>query len=269
MTNTPLILLVNDDGVFSPGLHATAEAVADLGDLLIAGPATQQTSMGRARPRKPPLGTIEAVTVDVHGEPHPAYAINASPAMVVAHAIIELAPRKPALCISGANYGENVAFSLTGSGTVGAAVEAASFHIPALAVSTETDIHTAHTDDYPPLDWTAVKHFTRQMALQLLERGLPEHVALLNLNLPSDATPETPIRITQLSQTNYYTFLEEQEDRDFTQPFRLMEEKVADKALLEPDSDVMAVIHDRVVSLTPIARNLTAGADFLAAWSLT
>jgi 5'-nucleotidase len=268
MTDTPLILVVNDDGVYSPGLHAAAEAVADLGDVLIAAPATQQTSMGRARPRKPPLGTIEAVTVGVHGAPHPAYAISASPAMVVAHAILELAPRKPALCISGANYGENVAFSLTGSGTVGAAIEAASFYIPALAVSTETDIHSAHAEDYPAHDWAAVKHFTRQLARQLLERGLPRHVALLNLNVPADATPGTELRLTRLSQTNYYNFLEQQKERDFAQPFRLAERKIADRELLEPDSDVMALVHDRVVSLTPIARNITADAGFLAEWSL-
>lgn len=36
--NKPLILLVNDDGVLSPGLKALAEAVADLGDLLIVAP---------------------------------------------------------------------------------------------------------------------------------------------------------------------------------------------------------------------------------------
>lgn len=268
MTDKPLILLVNDDGIFSPGLHAAAEAVADMGDLLIAAPSQQQTAMGRARPRKPPLGTIEAVTVDVHGEPHPAYAINASPAMAVSHAIIELAPRKPDLCISGANYGENVAFSLTSSGTVGAAIEAASYYIPALAVSTETDITTAHTEDYPHLDWTTVKHFTRRVAEQLLAHGLPDHAALLNLNVPADATPETELRITRLSRHNYYDFLPEQAKRDFAAPFKLAEAKVAEKDHLEPDSDLMALVHDRVVSLTPITRNITADAAFLREWSL-
>jgi len=35
----PLILVTNDDGVRSPGLHAAAEAVAGLGDLLLVAPA--------------------------------------------------------------------------------------------------------------------------------------------------------------------------------------------------------------------------------------
>ena len=41
----PLILLTNDDGIDSPGLLAMAEAIEDLGELLIAAPAIQQTSM--------------------------------------------------------------------------------------------------------------------------------------------------------------------------------------------------------------------------------
>ena len=46
----PLILLTNDDGVHSPGLTALCEAVAPLGEVLIAAPATQQTSTGRSYP---------------------------------------------------------------------------------------------------------------------------------------------------------------------------------------------------------------------------
>ena len=46
---------------------------------------------------------------------------------------------RPALVVSGINYGENVGVGVTGSGTVGAALEAAGFGIPALAVSLEVD----------------------------------------------------------------------------------------------------------------------------------
>ena len=39
MPEPPLILVTNDDGVRSPGLHAATEAVAGLGDLLLVAPA--------------------------------------------------------------------------------------------------------------------------------------------------------------------------------------------------------------------------------------
>ncbi len=44
-------------------------------------------------------------------------------------------PKKPDLVVSGINYGENVGLGITISGTVGAAMEAASLGLPALAVS--------------------------------------------------------------------------------------------------------------------------------------
>ena len=54
----PLILITNDDGVFSPGLAAVAEAVQPLGDLLLVAPRWQQTTMGRAFPRTDGVGRV-------------------------------------------------------------------------------------------------------------------------------------------------------------------------------------------------------------------
>ena len=48
-------------------------------------------------------------------------------------------PVVPALVVSGINYGENLGACVTISGTVGAALEAASFGVPAIAASLETD----------------------------------------------------------------------------------------------------------------------------------
>jgi len=45
-----LILVTNDDGIESPGLHAAAAALHPLGDLLIAAPQHQQSSSGRSFP---------------------------------------------------------------------------------------------------------------------------------------------------------------------------------------------------------------------------
>jgi len=45
-----LILLTNDDGIHSPGLLAVAEAVCDLGELVMIAPATQQAWAAESRP---------------------------------------------------------------------------------------------------------------------------------------------------------------------------------------------------------------------------
>ncbi|MDX2138075.1 MAG: 5'/3'-nucleotidase SurE [Chloroflexota bacterium] len=253
----PLILITNDDGVYSPGLRAMAEAAALYGDLLIAAPLEQQTSMGRAKPRRPDGGIIQSITLDINGAAQAAYAVVGSPAWSVAHAVLELAPRKPDLCLSGINYGENIGFSLHASGTIGAALEAAGFDIPALAFSVETPLEITHLRDYAPWDWNAAKHFVRLFTQQTLADGLPEGVALLNINVPSDATEATPIKYTVQSRQMFYHFTE-QPKRDLSQPYLLGEAKGVNPATLEPDSDVQALIYDRCVSVTPMSGMMTA-----------
>lgn len=101
MPESPLILVTNDDGLNSPGLLAAAEAVADLGELLIAAPATQQSAMSRAVVRDARSGVIERTELRVGGRTVPGYAVSGSPVMAVTHAVLELAERPISLCVSG------------------------------------------------------------------------------------------------------------------------------------------------------------------------
>jgi 5'-nucleotidase len=75
----PLILVTNDDGLHSPGLLAAAESVSDLGDLLIAAPATQQTSMSRAFVTGDDIGAIARHDLRVAGRTVAAYSVVGSP----------------------------------------------------------------------------------------------------------------------------------------------------------------------------------------------
>ena len=258
----PLILVTNDDGILSPGLKALAEVALSLGDVLIAAPAEQQTSMSRAKPRPPNGGIIKDVEVTLEGGDGPlmAYAVNASPALCVAHAVLELAPRKPSLCLSGINYGENIGYSFTASGTIGAALEAQAFGIPSLAVSLETPIHLNHTREYEPLDWRVTKYFARLLAERILQRGLPDGVGLLNLNVPIGATEQTEVRWTRQSAQSYYTWTSPDLTRVRTKPYKLRSDKAWNAATLEADSDIRALAIDRAVSVTPVVRNITASA---------
>lgn len=258
----PLILITNDDGVFSPGLKAAAEAAAPLGDLLIAAPRHQQTGMSRALPYNPQGGIIESVMLDINGNQHPAYGIHTSPALTVVHALMELAPRRPDLCISGINYGDNIGAILSASGTLGAAFEASSNGIPALAVSRDAALHTHYADSYAELAWDMPTHFTRRVAERILQQGMPPGAEVLNLNIPQDATPTTEIRITRQSRHPFYYYVKPAA-RDFSKPFHLSAVQKADPATLEPDSDIQAFYFDRVVSLTPLRSNLTADVNLI------
>lgn len=257
----PLILVTNDDGIFSPGLQSAAEATKNLGDLLIAAPRFQQTSMSRAVPKGDDIGKIESVDLQLSDGVNPAFAVYGSPAQAVSHAILELTSRNPDLCISGINYGENLGTALFSSGTIGAALEANTYNIPGLAISLEASIAMQHSADYSPMDWETAIYFTTFFAKKILEEGLPHEIALLNINVPSSATKETEIRITCQSRQDYFVF-KKPGKRDISKGYQLKTETKIDKQTLEPNSDIQAFVFDRVVSVTPITWDLTAKSEW-------
>jgi 5'-nucleotidase len=253
----PLILVTNDDGVLSPGLVAAVEAVQELGEVLISAPRYQQTSMSRAFPIGDGLGRIEIIDLEVGPYSHRGFGVHGSPAQAVSHAILEIAGRTPNLCVSGINYGENLGMSVFHSGTIGAALEASTYGIPGLAVSLEAGVELHETEDYPPMDWQMAKRFTRLLAAQILKEGLSGDIALLNVNVPGGATPETEVRVTIQSRQDYLV-LEKPDSRDFAAPLRLRTSVRIDESSLEADCDVRAFALDQVVSVTPLTWSLTA-----------
>lgn len=232
-----------------------AQAVDDLGEVLIAAPLEQQSGMGRSMPFTS-AGRITLHTLAINGRQAAAYAIEGAPAQVVQHALIELAPRKPALAVVGINYGENVGVGIVISGTIGAALEAASFGIPTLAVSLQTD--PEHYMSYSTqVDFSGAAHFLRLFARQVLSEGLPPGVDLLKIDVPRDATPATPWRWTRLSRQRYFEPIKPVRQR-LDEPARIGFKIEYDLETLEPDSDIYALAVDRVVSVTPIIQDMTA-----------
>lgn len=252
MTNRPLILITNDDGINSPGLHAVAEAVVDLGDLLIMAPSTQRTGAGRSYPANVD-DTIHTTHIPLSGAEHIAYKADVSPAQAVRLAMIELAERPIDLCISGINFGENIGSGVTISGTVGAAIEAGSSNIPALAMSLETphEYHLNHSND---IDFSVAAHFTRLFSQEVLNKGLPNQVDLLKVDIPASATAQTEWRIARVSRHRYYQAL----PRHLRQPGKANYHVHFDLDMLEPDSDIYVFAVDRLVSVVPMTIDLTA-----------
>lgn len=248
-----LILLTNDDGIASPGLWAAARALQPLGQVVVAAPQVQCTSVGRGQPSGS-SGRIETLA----GPAGPAYAVDGTPAQAVLYALVELLPRAPDLVVAGINYGDNVGSGVTASGTVGAALEAASFGLPALAVSLDTDPehHYRHS---PDVDFTGAAHFTGYFARRLLDSRLPFDADVLKVEVPRAATAETPWAMTRLSRTRFY-FPVRPERRALSEPGPLGYRIVVEPERLEPDSDVRAVL-DGVVAVTPLSLDLTARVD--------
>lgn len=250
--NRPLILVTNDDGITSDGLWAAVEAVLSLGEVLVVAPDQQWSGAGRCMPHSI-TGAFQKTTREIDERRVTAYAVDASPALAVEHGILEFAPRMPDLVVSGINFGANLSIDVTISGTVGAALEASSFDIPALAASLEMDA-AYHLVGREGADYEASQAYVRRFATYLLHRGMPHPIDVLNLNIPANAKPETPWRRTHLSRYRYFTPVRpDREAGDGRPSYRV----IHDPSETELESDLRAVLVDKLVSLTPLSLDLT------------
>jgi len=255
----PHILLTNDDGIRSPGLWSAARELSRLGYVTVAAPREQSTGMGRSLPSGSD-GIIRKEKVEVNGQTWEVYAVGGSPAQAVLHALYEILPQKPDLVVSGINYGENLSTSITVSGTIGAAMEAASMGIPAIAVSLQTDkqYHLSHSED---VDFSAAGYFSAYFAQRVLERGLPPEVDFIKVEVPSHATPQTEWRMARLSRLRYYEPLPAQR-ASWEQPGSMSYKMSEDLDHDGDDTDVTMVCKHKMVAVTPLNLDMTARVSF-------
>lgn len=247
----PLILVTNDDGIQSPGLQALAEVADEFADTIVVGPIKQQTGMGRSFPRHADDGIIQTFNLNINNKAKLAYGVYGSPAYVVSHALLELVDRKPDLCISGINYGENLGLSLTCSGTVGAALEANSHGIHAIAFSKAFDLDKQNSENYEKLNFDLDKKFIRKIIEKFLNRPFPPKICLYNVNIPQFVDINTKIQMTRQSKMNYSVF-DKVPPRDMSKPYRLKSSISTCLSCLEHNSDIYTVVVKQNISVTPI-----------------
>lgn len=125
------ILLTNDDGIFAPGISAIYPHLAKIGNVTVVAPADVKSGFGHAITIHE---VLECDEVDVNGL-FTGYSVKGSPADCVKLALMELIKEPIDIVVSGINDGANVGVNVHYSGTVAAAVEAAFYHIPSIALS--------------------------------------------------------------------------------------------------------------------------------------
>ena len=259
------ILLTNDDSIHSPGLWAAAEALDELGFVHVVAPQNQQTATGHSMPIQS-SGIIERMTLNVNGRDWPVYAVDGSPGQAVVHGVVDVIQTTPDLVVSGINYGENIGAGITVSGTVGAALEAASLGIPALAVSMQTgaEHHFSLSQD---VDFGVAGYFTNLFARAMLDQRMPEDVDVIKLDIPTGATPKTPWVITRQSRKRYY-IPSPAKRKSLSDRGPVGYQILYDPDDLEKDSDTYVVLVDKKVSVTPISMDLTSRTNFSALHTL-
>jgi 5'-nucleotidase len=152
--------------------------------------------------------------------------------------------------VSGINPNANVGHDVTYSGTVTAAMEAAIWGVPGIAVSLDTP-----ENHFDPLDYGPAARFARRIATAVIEKGLPEDT-LLNVNVP--CLPEAEIKgilATRQGLRVYRDLLVTREDPRGKPYYWIGGE--APTGVPEKGTDFGALA-ENCVSITPLHLDLTA-----------
>jgi len=193
MSDRPLLLVSNDDGVDAPGIIALREALSTFADVYTVAPQTEQSAKSHSITLHHPLRFHE-----VHER---VWAVDGTPAdcVYVAFFLRDLLPRKPDLVVSGINHGPNLGNDVHYSGTVAAAREGALRGVPSIALSNSSS------------DMEGAAQYAKRFCKQLLRATAPGGQAvLLNVNFPS--TPPKGIRATRLGLRLYSDEVEMRDD---------------------------------------------------------
>jgi len=133
------ILIVNDDGIASVGLAMLARHAAGFGRVFIVAPEHQCSGMSESiifdRPLKLKRADLNDMTLSGIDNIREAYSLDGTPADCVRYGVGCVLKEKPDIVLSGINNGYNTGVDILYSGTVGAAMQALVYGIPAIAVS--------------------------------------------------------------------------------------------------------------------------------------
>lgn len=194
------ILVTNDDGIDSPGLHNLANALREIGNVHVVAPAKQQSAVSHALTIEYPL---RISSYHLNGSRF-GTAVYGTPADCVKLAIANLLDKKPDLVVSGVNFGRNTSINIIYSGTVAAATEGMLLGIPSIAVSVNS--HSRRTDTTPSA------MYALQIAKEITNNPLFAG-SLININVPDIPQDQIKgIKITRPSNAKWKDWYDKRKD---------------------------------------------------------
>lgn len=172
------ILVTNDDGIQSPYLALLAGAAKRLGEVTVIAPSRQCSAMSHRITLDRPMELQRETDYPVEGVC--AYRLDATPADCVRTVFHGLYGEEelPQLVLSGINDGANCGYDILYSATVGAAMEAVLYHVPAICFSQRR----FGVDE-------VMREYLPGILEALAERKLPQGTAW-NVNFPNCAGEE-------------------------------------------------------------------------------
>ncbi len=200
MSQRPLILVTNDDGIFAPGITALAKIASKFGDIVVVAPDKPQSGMGHAI-------TINSTIRIQKSHYHKAlmeYSCSGTPVDCVKMAVNHILKKRPDLVISGINHGSNSSINVIYSGTMSAAIEGALEGTPSIGFS---------LCDYSiEADFSQAEKFIEKIIEQTLKSGMPKGVCL-NVNIPKlKAEDIKGIKVVRQAKANWVERFDERKD---------------------------------------------------------
>lgn len=169
--NRPLILVSNDDGITSPGIHRLAEMAARHGRVVVVAPDGPRSGQAASLTINVPVSAHHIPSTDGIEW----WSCSGTPTDCVKLALTQLMPEQPDIVVAGINHGSNASVNVLYSGTIGAAQEGTMHDLPSIAFSI--------TDHAMDVDFSHCLPVFEQVLVRVLMHGLP-HEVLLNVNSP-------------------------------------------------------------------------------------
>ena len=160
------ILLSNDDGYFAPGLSALADALGDLGEVVVVAPEQNRSGASNSLTLDRPLHLKKAA--------NGFHFVNGTPTDCVHLAVTGMLDSLPDIIVSGINNGANMGDDTIYSGTVAAATEGYLLGIPSIAISLTS---------FEGRNFATAGLVARQLVERFIRQPMKTPV-LLNVNVP-------------------------------------------------------------------------------------
>ena len=238
-------LISNDDGITASGILAVKKSVEDLCETYVIAPERQQSGIGHALTLYEPLRVNEHILKDGSK----GYGVSGTPTDAVTIALFEIMDEKPDIMTSGINTGFNIGKAeLTTSGTLGAAMEAAS------------DIK--FDDGEVEIDFTFAGKMLKKLVKILLKKGLPEGADLLNVNIPANPTSDE-FEVVHLGERMYIPKIDKRLDPR-ERPYYWIGSKPYDDDII--GSDGYALKKNQKSTITPLKIDLTGDLGLVKEW---
>jgi 5'-nucleotidase len=236
------ILISNDDGIYSGGIRALTEGLANENEVYVVAPDRERSATGHSLTLHRPIRLDEVTHLNgVKG----AYATDGTPSDCIKIAIGAILNGSPDIVLSGINHGPNMGSDVLYSGTVSAAMEGAIYNIPSIAISLA---------EHKPQDFTAAVAFVRELLKIIKQIKFPDRT-LLNINIPALPLSEIAgIEITKLGVRPYNDYFEKRVDPRGKTYYWLAGEAQEENEL--PGTDVYAVRNNQI-SITPVTIHMT------------